>query len=599
MNTRHFRLLVLGDIVKLSPEYIESSNILFKANGEFFFQNCSISNPETLGHILSSENVWQVDEASYYLRISLVNSRIGDIKIKVGLNDILPTTGYCKAVGFGDILNAGDIVCSSANYRFDRHFFPSMVGLTKVNSRVKITNEDELVDTRKGAYIARDLHKLSHNSLDIIGASNINLVVDVRYCDNCRAIHHRSGDNLCERCYSDSMFHCEDCGDEVVAGYSIYDHVEGHGRVCESCLHSYTECNNCGEYHDEEGSYCSSCRGRELIKPWNWEPDDRAFFKVKGENPQYFFGVELEVGCDEPVRLAEDITELAPDDLVYFMEDSSIPEDGIEMVTNPFSWEYYLKSGKNTFSTILDKMDGVLGAYPDESCGIHIHVSRSAFSGQQHLYSFLRLLTGSVNRRFTTAIAERNTSEWASLSNQGDVSDIVSKAKRVKYGTFQGRYTAVNMGNDHTIEIRIFKSTLDNVEFFKNIEYVRATIEYTRHMPIKRAVNALSFVSHVLNSTEYPNLKGWLLDKSNLIPRGSRAMYKVCDKIEDSRNKKANKLSPRGIRFKARKLMADYEQISRPSALYRSIGIEQSEAGVMAVVEELHDSLQSRVKFNI
>jgi hypothetical protein len=67
--------------------------------------------------------------------------------------------------------------------------------------------------------------------------------------------------------------------------------------------------------------------------------------------------------------------------------------------------------------------------------------------------------------------------EWASVDGVDD-NAIDYKAK---HGDDPNRRTAVNTQNSNTIEVRIFKGTLNKVTFYKTIEFCDAILEFTRN----------------------------------------------------------------------------------------------------------------------
>jgi len=90
----------------------------------------------------------------------------------------------------------------------------------------------------------------------------------------------------------------------------------------------------------------------------------------------HFFGVELEADHgNEKDAAARDVTF---GDLSYVKHDGSLTDDGIEIVTHPCSLRYHLE--QFPWDEILSSLaDYGFRSHDTSTCGLHVHVSRSAF----------------------------------------------------------------------------------------------------------------------------------------------------------------------------------------------------------------------------
>jgi hypothetical protein len=85
--------------------------------------------------------------------------------------------------------------------------------------------------------------------------------------------------------------------------------------------------------------------------------------------------------------------------------------------------------------------------------------------------------------------------------------NIASKLK----GAGGERYSAVNTRNRETLEIRIFKGTVNTNTIKSHIDLAHASVEYTRTMTVKDiregTLNADNFVAYIIrNAHLYPEL---------------------------------------------------------------------------------------------
>ena len=311
---------------------------------------------------------------------------------------------------------------------------------------------------------------------------------------------------------SDSFFTCPACESHT----HTEDSLEFGGTwYCESCHNDNAyECNNCGcerwsgDDHDCEDDDDS------LIHSHSYRPSP--FFYGSGK---YHFGFELEVESRRNNRY--DGARMVQESLgarVYLKEDGSI-SDGFEIVTHPHTLEVY----QQEFDwRVLDKLkDDGYRSWNTMSCGLHVHVSRSAFGNgdpweyntknrserllqrQSHELRFMKLVYD--NQRQVERIAGRSNNSYATFEDKGDL------VRKVKFGhQGNGRYSAINTENDDTIEVRVFKGSLRKERVLSAIEFVHASVEYTRTVKVtskNRALSWLKFAGYVsANAEMYPNL---------------------------------------------------------------------------------------------
>lgn len=146
--------------------------------------------------------------------------------------------------------------------------------------------------------------------------------------------------------------------------------------------------------------------------------------------------------------------------LGHFEHDGSI--NGVEFDSHPFSWNM-MKKAKPLFEKMLNKMSqkGLVG---NDGCGIHIHVGRNAFNDEDALTKFYYIINSDEMRQFWIKVARR-TSSYAHFRS------VSSNLTRNQVGAVMEQYRhehgeAVNQQHENTIEVRIFKSTLNvNVLF--------------------------------------------------------------------------------------------------------------------------------------
>ena len=376
-------------------------------------------------------------------------------------------------------------------------------------------------------------------------------VENFSFCDYCGSVCHRDDlsyselqdRHYCDSCFTDRVPHCYSCGCEL---HPENHHTDGADLVfCSDCFfEDYFVCDDCGEvcsreyehYDEHDGcSYCDGCyrpNSSEHIADYTYKPNPEFKSNSKKERTNgktLFFGLELEVEnrkCDySNDEVAGQVNSYLPD--VYCKEDGSL-NNGFEIVTHPFTWEWY-KAHKKDFDALLDFLiKKGFSSFDPGTCGIHIHMSKNAFSTLQ-LYKLLKLFYEYENYPHIKAISQRTdkssrgSCQWGYSPETMDHCQCIYNAKE-KYN--DRRYTAVNLSNSHTIEIRIFRGTLNKVSFHKNLEFVKAVYHYTNVTSIKN-INWKSLSRYIIeHKKSFPNLYEFM-NKKELFHKD----YNVINKI--------------------------------------------------------------------
>lgn len=292
------------------------------------------------------------------------------------------------------------------------------------------------------------------------------------------------GQNLCADCLDTHTVLCVECGGRIWSDDNAGSRDE---PLCQDCYDdNYTSCCRCGrqlredqayyESSDEydERPYCSQCYAAldkdQSIHHYYYKP--KAVFH--GEGPR-FFGVELEIdGAGERASHALALLNIANrnGDCAYIKHDGSL-DDGLEIVTHPMSLEYHLR--EMPWEALCRKAVS-LGylSHRTSTCGLHIHVSRSAFGETEAaqeaaiarvLYFFERHWEELLKFSRRTP---RQLERWAArYGYKEQPMEILDFAKKGYHG---GRYTCVNLQNADTVEFRMFRGTLKPNTIFAALE---------------------------------------------------------------------------------------------------------------------------------
>ena len=347
------------------------------------------------------------------------------------------------------------------------------------------------------------------------------------YCSDCKTIEEISkakhvkrnkyhGSSVCPKCFNEHYIVCKNCKYGEIKSKI---HIFKDAAYCSYCYDTMFVCVSCNErkfrnqYYD--GGLCKTCwiEESQIINP-NHEAKVPLDFMGKGP---HFFGIELEVECDENLNrrpvYAKTVLSLF-DGFVITKHDGSIRDEngkvnGFEIVTVPASktvqyekWNYFFDNkpkGLKSFDTL--------------TCGLHIHCSRKPLS-QLTIAKMLLFVNDSKNIEFITTIAGRNHNRFCKIQKK-----VIGDYRRPL-----DRYEALNLINRGTVEFRIFRGTLKRESLFKSIEFCDALIHFCKECEysINDCRRVDKFIEYVkLRKNDYLHLWAficarWLREENDL-----------------------------------------------------------------------------------
>jgi hypothetical protein len=295
------------------------------------------------------------------------------------------------------------------------------------------------------------------------------------------------------------------------------------------CLNDAYWCESCDEWNSDGCDSCLDDEGGRIIHDYSYRPD--AIFHSVDKNERLFFGIEIEVEAGHNLREASTYAhQLEALDLAYLKHDGSL-NNGFEIVTHPMSHEFY----KNEAQELWDVLEQLRshGAYRVKSwdtrtCGLHIHISRTGFNGGSHMHRFLNLVYS--NQEFYETLAGRSSEQWAKFSDiyrkdykrdvngervwSEDTGYEITTTRQFKHKLStdgSDRYSAVNTNNRETLEMRIFRGSVNGETIKAQLDLAHASVEYTRTLTLQDvregALSADNFMWYVFqNEALYPEL---------------------------------------------------------------------------------------------
>ena len=328
---------------------------------------------------------------------------------------------------------------------------------------------------------------------------------------------------LCADCVETETVSCRCCGERIFANEAI------DGDLCESCADEYyTCCYGCGDLirnedvlytnadeYDHNYPYCRHCYNKyndDIIHSYYYKPDP-VFW---GSDSDLYMGIELEIDeggeDDEYAEMIYDTANMT-DERLYIKHDSSI-NNGFELVTHPMTFNYHrdIMPWHKVFRKAVSL--GYLSHQAD-CCGLHIHVNRDAFGitrSQQEeviarLIFFYEKFWPEV-LRFSRR-TEDQANRWA--SRYGGVLSTCKNSLDTAKKAGLGRYTAVNLEPENTVEFRIFRGTLRYETFIATLGLTQYLCDMAKELSDENfhAMSWSEFVSGI-DTTEYPELVNYL-----------------------------------------------------------------------------------------
>ena len=303
--------------------------------------------------------------------------------------------------------------------------------------------------------------------------------------------------------FDEDYFVCEDCGQAYARDWNqcVEDPCADHEyvRYCDGCHCYYEErnveycdatddyrCDDCWESHsDEIGEYHDF--------KWQCQQGNVTFHKMPDEIEKEFdhpyIGFELETDgdgsadADDPLYYNRNTL----DGFFHPEEDGSLSSRGIEWISEPATLPYHLNQMdlyKEFFKMLV--RNGYTG-HNNGNCGLHMHIDRKYFGDEQHQETAAAKLIFIFERHWENLLrfsrrTDSQCSSWCKNTRGLRSYGYYDKHRNFVEGTKANRlkslicnterYRAVNLCNDNTIEIRLWRGSL-------NPETVEATLKFT------------------------------------------------------------------------------------------------------------------------
>jgi hypothetical protein len=354
-----------------------------------------------------------------------------------------------------------------------------------------------------------DENSNSVNDKTICDKCYTDLVVTCNHCDTSvfeeNTHSDEDGNDYCSACGEEYLISCGKC--ECAYDRDDMTYTEDHNYVCSDCsTRHFSACSDCSDVfltnnmsQRNSGIYCEGCEGDHMdgnsdgVSEYSYKPDPIFY----GHDNNLFMGVEVEMDCggnsNYSARQLMGIMNEYGHSHIYIKEDGSISE-GFEVVSHPATLDYHMNSMK--WEKMFDKAVVLdYRSHSTQSCGLHVHISRDFFGdGESEQDVGIMKLLYLVERFWDEVLkfsrrSEAKAKQWANRyglynSEQNDPSQLLDRAK-----ADTARYRAVNLLNEHTIEIRIFRGSLRYETLIATLQFCHLLSTLSNTLELQEVVN--------------------------------------------------------------------------------------------------------------
>lgn len=345
-------------------------------------------------------------------------------------------------------------------------------------------------------------------------------------CATCGLRVARRGDGVTRigrpaRFYHNTCVRCAQCnGNPDNCG--PLERVQGFGShvFCANCRHRCVTCRSQDFWLPPSQRYCQTCAGDGAggddavgsyrhTAPTRWLGGPLPRTADGKHQAGFYIGFELEVSSS--LRYGGDVTSLREwsQEHLGFRDGLDIKTDssvqGFEIASQPMTPEFFESVDWSTFMDVLNRDHRTTDRSPSRepyNHGLHVHVGRVAFDRDDVATAMFCYLIGQpgahlerIGRRDPFHYCEKIgkpasaalVDQWVNTGLGG------TQAARLQRQGVRGNVRgAINLLNEHTIEVRAFRSTRDPEHFKAAVRFVYLAAQYVSHLRGERGKNFVS-----------------------------------------------------------------------------------------------------------
>lgn len=388
---------------------------------------------------------------------------------------------------------------------------------------------------------------------------------DYYFCEECEEyhtedeVHYIDGRYICEDCAerSSQYYYCVECGEWHDTYRNCSFEIWNGDSVCENCFdYYYQSCDDCGDIFRQDdleeidgNYYCANCANdhrSHKIHQYGFKPSP--IFKTGGSYHDVFynerevkdltFGVELEIDKgDDAEDVAEDLCEASED--IYCKHDGSLGSEGVEIVTHPCTLNYHIENlGWSRLVEIA--RDHEYLSHDARTCGLHVHVGRyqlgKDWNERDAVAAKLVML---FDRHWDNIVKFSRRKEdqlsWANRPRMTYVDNEEILIQNALNTSSDGRYQAVNLKNDATIEFRVFNGTLNAETILATLEFVNNICKYAMAHTVDEVLDSqwddIIKIEHHVSLEAYLARRGIVSEPLEKKPLQKYHQFKIGDPV--------------------------------------------------------------------
>ena len=344
------------------------------------------------------------------------------------------------------------------------------------------------------------------------------------YCLDCDEFYTRDGmtyfgdegGHRCDHCIDMNCVECDACENmyhsehiSVVSDYNEEEEdliTETHDISCDAyiCRACYRSACNAQSREDRYIQYYTYQPREMMVRRYGSKDgievlNITAYRGLALSRVENYFGMELEVEPDASslttatnvMEAAKWVTELGGDKMFYCKRDGSVPH-GFEIVSHPASFDWWMGLGSDLLSQITEAMRNEFNftSHVSGRCGLHIHTNKPAL-GHIQCKRMVEFMYDHRRKSWLNNLSRRNgeddyahldfdTNRYSYRTNNRNERLTLSQAATAlakNYKRGGDRCNALNMSNDNTAELRLFRGTLNTDSLLASFQFFMALIE--------------------------------------------------------------------------------------------------------------------------
>jgi len=190
------------------------------------------------------------------------------------------------------------------------------------------------------------------------------------------------------------------------------------------------------------------------------------------------------------LEASDALFELSNDERIFYQEEDGSLSNGIEIISQPCLLAYH--QTQFPWAAVCEASKAFGGKSESAgSCGLHVHFSRDFYQdGKENLHT-VKLLY--LFEKFWTQLytfSRRKTDNHYCKKYDTPALDLPPDEKISEVKGNHDRYFAVNLTNERTIEIRLYKGTLNPDRILAAIEMTDFLVRYAKRKTVRQLQHA-------------------------------------------------------------------------------------------------------------